>query len=104
MPTEFSDCDECNHLYWFDLEHKFNKEYKQDLEIYSALVESGFPEIVALNIVKQMYILKPCNYCNAPNKTNILCEDHYQRAQKNGKHYRGSEGKAMCDRCCWWEI
>ena len=104
MPTKFTLCTECNYLDWFNLDHEWNKYYKIDLEKYNALLESGFPELVAINIVKKINHVKPCAYCHHQDKTNYLCERHYKRAVDNGKHYRGINNKPMCDSCCWWEV
>ena len=102
MPTIFCDCEECNYLEQFSIDHKFNRLYKKDKEIYEAFLDCGFPDIVALNIIKQKNTLKSCDYCQYTKVK--LCEEHYNRALKYGKNYRGQNGKAMCDKCCWNEL
>ena len=97
MPTIFCGCDECSFLDDFPIDHKFNRLYKKDKEIYEAFLDCGFPDIVALNIIKQKNTLKSCDYCQYTKVK--LCEEHYNRALKYGQN-----GKAMCDKCCWNEI
>ena len=33
MPTVFTKCEDCNHLDWFPIEHKLNKNHKTNLQI-----------------------------------------------------------------------
>jgi hypothetical protein len=102
MPTKFCDCDECNYLDQFPIDHKLNKNYKRDIDVYNTMLDSGFTDLVIFNIIKKKNSLKLCHYCQ---DTKIkLCQDHYNRALKNGIQYRGQNGKAMCDKCCWDEI
>ena len=105
MPTEFTDCDECNYLDWLDINHKFNVRHKKDLEVNDTLLKQGFPDNVCQKIIKESHTLITCEQCIINfkyNKPNKLCKYHYERAKKNGINY--NKKSAMCDRCCWHEV
>ena len=101
MPTQFSNCDECNYLDWLSIDNDLNKLYKKHLIIYNILLDYGFPEIVGLNILKKMNSVKLCHNCKINKKK--LCNFHYIRALKNGKHYTYKDNWSMCCDCCYWE-
>ena len=105
MPTEFTDCDECNYMYWLDINHKFNVRHKKDLEVNATLMTQGIPEHACKQIIKESHELTECKECKIKfkyNKANKLCTAHYERAIKYGKHYKLKN--AACDRCCWDEV
>ena len=105
MPTEFCDCDECNHLDWLPLDHNFNVNYKKDLEMHNSLICIGFPEHISKNIVKHTHKLTECKQCKINfkyNNPNRLCEKHYQLAIEQGNYYRSKN--PLCDKCCWQEV
>ena len=104
MPTEYTNCDECNYLYWLSLDHEKNKQHKKNVELEKTLIEIGFPTNLVKKIIKYSHEVKPCDYCKkATDRIDMLCEEHYQRALRNGFHYR-KEYKAMCNKCCWFEV
>ena len=105
MPTEFTDCDECNNFDWLDINHKFNIRHKRDLEVNSTLLQKGFPEHVCRQIIKYSHTLMVCSHCRINfkyNKPIKLCKHHYERAKKNGTIY--NKKSPICDRCCWQEV
>lgn len=102
MPTIFSDCDECHYLNWLDLDHKYNKKFKEDLEKNKILINLGLPNEISEKIIKLSNNLEICDYCI--NNHTKMCLDHCKRAIENSIHYRKNGDKKMCDRCCWWEI
>ena len=104
MPTQLTDCDECHHYEYYDINHPWNSNYKKDMDMLNVLFQTKLPEHICIKIIKYSHILKPCNYCKEGsrfNKTKMLCDTHYNTGCYNGKKYR--KGGTMCSQCCWWE-
>ena len=99
MPTCFSKCKECSFIECLGLDHVHNKNYKNNLETLQIFKNLGLPTELGIIIIKKTYEYTNCNCCGI-----ILCQNHYLRALKYGRHYRHLESYAMCDQCCWNEI
>ena len=98
MPTQFTECDECNYLDFLGIDHEFNKRHKGDLERQQILMEKGLPKEIAEYIIKLSKAYGQCSDCNIK-----LCSDvHYIRAANWGRHYRNSG--TLCNQCCWFEV
>ena len=101
MPTVFTECEDCNHLDWFPIEHKLNKNHKTNLQILRYLqIKSKFklPPEIGIEIIKMKNNseLKQCVMCN-----NLLCPAHYSKGLKYGKDYLCKDNFSICNNCCW---
>ena len=96
MPTIFTDCNECNYIECIGLNHKFNNDYRLNLEKQSILISLGIPKEICQKIIKLSYNLTNCSYCD-----NKLCEKHKILA----KTYSGNGWQTiMCNNCFRWVI
>lgn len=100
MPTEFSECDECNFIKCLPIDHKYNKDYVDTLEIVDIFRQVNIPPELALIIIRKTNEYSTCDCCN---KTK-LCQKHKDRAIHYGNYYRHLSNYAMCNSCCWWEV
>ena len=98
MPTKLSNCDECNYLKEFNIDHILNQTYKKHLQIKNILTLKINNQSICERIVFYSNYYSVCNHCNLTK----LCYQHTQRAINNGKYYH-LHG-ILCDTCCWWGI
>lgn len=107
MPTQFTNCAECDYDTIVKKYYKENDNCKylydlhnENLEKQKILMNVGnLNEELTINIIKMANILEKCSYCN-----NLLCKKHLNKAAHWGKYYKGNQGGFMCNKCCWWEV
>ena len=101
MPTIFTDCNDCVHLDWFNINHKMNINHKNNLEILKLLqiiTLYKLPTEIGIKIIKQKndLELKKCGTCNG-----VLCPKHYNNGLIYGIKYLNKHNFSICNNCCW---
>lgn len=107
MPTQFTNCAECDYDIIVKKYYKENDNCKylydlhnENIEKFNILQQSTkLPKEICIKILKESSKFTNCNYCERK-----LCFHHAECAKRWAKYYRNVDNQYMCKQCCWWEV